>query len=153
VVAVMREKNTISQKTLWGGNDQNAIINDVQIKYEEMALKMKGKRMMVEDLLQNTNLSFTEWVMKFPFPETFKIPHVKMYDGTTDLGQDLETYQAHLVLNGTLNEISWRAFPFTLKGNARDCFENLPPNSVDNFENLGRMFITHFIAGWRHKRP
>lgn len=60
MVAMMREKNTIRQKTLRGGNDQNEIINDVHIKYEEMAQKMKGKRTMVEDLLQNTNLSFTE---------------------------------------------------------------------------------------------
>lgn len=61
---------------------------------------------MVEDLLQNSNLPFTDRMMKFHLPEKFNVPHVQMYNGAQDPTKHFEAYQAHLKLHGTPDEIT-----------------------------------------------
>jgi hypothetical protein len=87
---------------------------------------MLGKRSIVEDLFRNTILPFIERITNFPLPEKFKVPHMLLFDGNSDPIEHLETYQAHLSLHGTPNEIACRAFPLTLKENACDWFGRLP---------------------------
>ena len=45
-----------------------------------------------------------------------------------------------------------RPFPTTLKGLARVWFSKIPPNSVNSFEELSKLFVNNFIGGQRHKR-
>lgn len=61
---------------------------------------------MVDDLLLNTNLPFTKRVMRFPLLEKFKVPHIKMYNGSDDPAEHLVTYQTHHVLHRTPDEIA-----------------------------------------------
>jgi len=49
--------------------------------------------------------------------------------------------------------VACRAFPLTLSGNARDWFKKLPPNSIRHFDDLGRMFLTQFMAGRVRRKP
>jgi len=44
-----------------------------------------------------------------------------------------------------------RVFPTTLKGPARVWFSKVPPNTVNSFEKLSKLFINNFIGGQRHK--
>jgi hypothetical protein len=76
-----------------------------------------------------------------------------LFDGSSDPIEHLKTYRAHLSLRGTPNEIACWVFPLTLKDNVRDRFGRLPPNSIDNFDNLRKMFISQFIAGRKRKKP
>jgi hypothetical protein len=55
-------------------------------------------------------------------------------------------------LRGTLDEIACRAFPLTLKGVAKDWFTGLPPKSVGTFKELGRLFLTQFLATRKRKK-
>lgn len=41
-------------------------------------------RSIAEDLMQKTNLPFTDRVMRFPSLEKFKVPCVDKYDGSGD---------------------------------------------------------------------
>jgi hypothetical protein len=41
-------------------------------------------RSTAEDLMSNTNLPFTDRVMRFPLPNKFKAPQVDRYDGSGD---------------------------------------------------------------------
>lgn len=61
--------------------------------YTKMAQKMKGKQLIVEDLLQNIDLPFIDKVIEFPLPEIFIVLLMKMYDGTQDPAEHLETYR------------------------------------------------------------
>ena len=45
-----------------------------------------------------------------------------------------------------------RVFPTTLKGPARVWFNKIPPNSVNSFDELSKLFVNNFIGGQRHKR-
>ena len=59
------------------------------MKYAGMARQMaqgRGEdRSIMDDLMQNTNLPFTNRVMRFPLPEKFKVTHIDIYDGNGDL--------------------------------------------------------------------
>ncbi|XP_075665508.1 uncharacterized protein LOC142635193 [Castanea sativa] len=45
------------------------------------------------------------------------------------------------------------SFPTTLKGDAREWFTRLPTSSIDNFEQLSRACLRHFVGGQHLKRP
>ncbi|XP_023895635.1 uncharacterized protein LOC112007514 [Quercus suber] len=55
-------------------------------------------------------------------------------------------------LQGVSDEIMCRAFPTTFKVPARVWFSKIPPNSVNSFEELSKLFVNNFIGGQRHKR-
>ncbi|XP_059460361.1 uncharacterized protein LOC132189628 [Corylus avellana] len=69
-----------------------------------------------EDLMQYTNLPFTDRVMRFPMPGNFKVPRVGEYDGSGDPSDHMESFRAHIILHETPDEIACRAFPLTLRG-------------------------------------
>ena len=64
----------------------------------------------------------------------------------------LAAFQKDLILHGTLDEIACRAFPLTLTGVAKDWFTGLTPKSVNNFKELGYLFLAQLLATRRQKR-
>jgi hypothetical protein len=64
----------------------------------------------------------------------------------------MESFRAHLILHDTSDEIACRAFPLTLKGVAKEWFDNLSTKYVDNFDTLGRQFLTQFLAVNKRKK-
>jgi len=56
-------------------------------------------------------------------------------------------------LHGTPDEVASRAFPLTLAGSAPEWFRKLPSALVVNFESLGRMFLSQFMARIVQKKP
>ncbi|XP_041019355.1 uncharacterized protein LOC121261165 [Juglans microcarpa x Juglans regia] len=121
-------------------------------KYEEMTKKI-GTSSLVDQLLSNTNMPFSAEIMAMPLPPKFKVLLVDLYDGSKDPVEHLKTFKSHMTLHRFLGEIACRAFPLTLKGLARGWFETLQPGSIDNFNELGRQFLTQFMASRRRQRP
>jgi hypothetical protein len=113
----------------------------------------KGKASLVENLLQKTTSPFTEEVANICLPEKFKIPKIPFYAGLEDPVEHLNNFRAHMDLYQTPEMVAFRAFPLTLSGNARDWFRKLPPNSIRHFDDLGRMFLTQFMAGRVRRKP
>jgi hypothetical protein len=107
-------------------------MKDFQEKYKEMVLFMENGegQSTAEHLMANTTLPFTNRVLNFPLPGKFKDPRVDKYDGSGDPSNHIEGFRAHLALHGTPDEIAYRAFPLTLKGVAKDWFNNLNPNPL-----------------------
>ncbi|XP_059639573.1 uncharacterized protein LOC132281943 [Cornus florida] len=104
-------------------------------------------------MVQKTNLAFSPAVMSCPLPKKFKMPTLESFDGTRDPLDHLETYKALMYLQAVPDDIMCKAFPTTLKGWARLWFNKLKPGSIENFEELSKQFIGHFIAGQKHRRP
>jgi hypothetical protein len=129
-------------------------IKDFQEKYKEMVLFMENGegQSTAEHLMAKTTLPFTNRVLNFPLPNKFKDPRVDKYDGSGDPSDHIEGFRAHLALYGTPDEIACRAFPLTLKGVAKDWFNNLKPQSIDSFDTLGRQFMNQFLAVRRRKK-
>ncbi|XP_062149502.1 uncharacterized protein LOC133858081 [Alnus glutinosa] len=108
---------------------------------------------MVDKLLMGTDSPFTRRVADYQLPDKFKVPQILSYAGDRDPLDHLENFKAHLDLHGTPDEVACRAFPLTLSGNARDWFRKLPPNSVDQFKELSKIFLTEFLAFRTRKKP
>ncbi|GMN24278.1 hypothetical protein TIFTF001_045848 [Ficus carica] len=44
------------------------------------------------------DLPFTPAIMATPYPTRFKMPSIASYDGSTDVDEHLENYQAHMLI-------------------------------------------------------
>ena len=84
---------------------------------------------------------FSEQVRAYAMPDKFKMPHVEKYDVSRDPKAYLEAFRKYLILHGIPDEIACRAFPLTLIGVVKDWFTGLPPKLVDNFKELGYLFL------------
>ena len=103
-------------------------------------------------MLDDENLPFSKRVRAYTTPDKFKMPRVEKYDGSGDLQAHLEAFREHIILHGTSNKITCRAFPLTLKGVVKDWFTGLPPKSVGTFKELGRLFLAQFLATRKRKK-
>jgi ribonuclease HI len=133
---------------------QEAKMKDLEDKYTRMLRRMDGEDpgLMAWDMLEDESLPFTRRVKAYPMPDKFKMPRIEKYDGNGDPQEHLEAFREHIVLHGTPDEIACRAFPLTLKGVAKDWFTGLPPKSVGTFKDLGRLFLTQFLATRKRKK-
>ena len=94
-------------------------------------------KMTAWEMLDDENLPFSERIRDYIMPNKFKMPRVEKYDGSGDPQAHLEAFRKHIILHGTLDEITCRAFPLTLKGVAKVWFTGLPSKSVGTFKELG----------------
>jgi hypothetical protein len=133
---------------------QEAKMKELEDKYTRMLRRMDGEdpELMAWDMLEDESLPFTGRVKAFPMPDKFKMPRIEKYDGNGDPQEHLEAFREHIILHGTPDEIACRAFPLTLKGVAKDWFTGLPPKSVGTFKDLGRLFLTQFLATRKRKK-
>jgi hypothetical protein len=129
-------------------------MKDLEDKYTRMLRWMdrEDPELMAWDMLENESLPFTERVKAYPMPDKFKMLRIEKYDGSRDPQDHLEAFLEHLILHGTPDEIACRAFPLTLKGVAKDWFIRFPPKSVGTFKELGRLFLTQFLATRKRKK-
>jgi hypothetical protein len=133
---------------------QEAKMKDLEDKYTRMLRRMDGEdpKLMAWDMLEDESLPFTERVKAYPMPDKFKMPRIEKYNGSGDPQDHLEAFREHIILHGTPDEIACRAFPLTLKGVAKDWFTGLPPKTVGTFKELGRLFLTQFLATRKRKK-
>lgn len=68
---------------------------------------------------------FIEDILEASMPHKFKMPHIKTYQGNSDLHKHLESYSMVMQLHRVLDAILCRAFPTTLKGTARAWYHQL----------------------------
>ncbi|KAL2534198.1 Uncharacterized protein Adt_07549 [Abeliophyllum distichum] len=94
---------------------------------------------------------FTEEVMNVPLPQKFKEPTGE-FDGTTDPIDHIRTFQDRVRLHGWPDAIACRAFPMTLRKDAREWFDMLPPRSISSFANFASKFAICFSSSARKKK-
>ena len=104
-------------------------------------------------MIRRTDSSFTIEVLNRPFPPKFRLPQLKSYDGSKDPLDHIKSFKTLMHLQMTLDEVTCRTFPTTLKGIARVWFSEIPPSAIANFELLSKGFVHHFIGEQRHKKP
>ena len=82
--------------------------------------------------------------MEHEFPEGFKPMNIESYDGTTDPAVWIEDFllHIHMARGDDLHAIKY--LPLKLKGPARHWLNNLPENSVGNWEDLQDAFRDNF---------
>jgi len=147
--------NTNPQREDDHQGDLSRFIAELERRCTHMEMERNGKSrsVVVDKFLRGTDSPFTRRVADYRLPEKFKVPQILSYAGDGDPLDHLENFRAHLDLHGTPDEVACRAFPLTLSGNARDWFRKLPPNSVDQFKKLSKIFLTEFLAFRTRKKP
>ncbi|KAL8105010.1 hypothetical protein AgCh_028972 [Apium graveolens] len=90
---------------------------------------------------------FTEEIMSARISRKFKMPTIKVYDGTGDPANHVRTFSNTLLLQPVNDAIKCRAFSQTLSGMAQRWYSRLPPNSIGSFRELSQAFIKQFISG------
>ncbi|GJT24492.1 reverse transcriptase domain-containing protein [Tanacetum coccineum] len=71
--------------------------------------------------------------------------NVKTYDGSDDLEDHLQIFQAAAKVEHWAMPTWCHMFNSTLTGSARVWFDDLPPESIDNYHNLKKAFLANYL--------
>ncbi|GAU35399.1 hypothetical protein TSUD_160500 [Trifolium subterraneum] len=74
------------------------------------------------------------------------------YDGTTDPDEHIQSVETALDYRNLRGAIKCRLFPLSLIRGASTWWRNLPPGSIDSWEDLCRMFTSHFTTSRWHSK-
>ncbi|GKB55995.1 reverse transcriptase domain-containing protein, partial [Tanacetum coccineum] len=88
---------------------------------------------------------FTSRIRHFDFPKTRMPSHVKTYDGTEDPEDHLKIFQAAAKTERWAMPTWCHMFNSTLTGNARVWFDDLPPGSIDSYNDLREAFLKNYL--------
>nr|GEW14346.1 reverse transcriptase domain-containing protein [Tanacetum cinerariifolium] len=112
--------------------------------------KPKRQRSSVEDDLsqpwvcEETDL-FTLRIRYFDFLKTRMHGHIKTYDGSEDPEDHLKIFQSAAKTERWAMPTWCHMFNFTLTGNARAWFDDLPKESIDSYDNLKESFLESYL--------
>ncbi|GAU34804.1 hypothetical protein TSUD_394300, partial [Trifolium subterraneum] len=81
-----------------------------------------------------------------------KPPTLDKYDGTTDPDEHVQSVETALDYRNLRGSIKCKLFPLSLTRGASTWWRNLPPGSIDSWEELCRMFTAHFTTSRRHPK-
>ncbi|GAU49243.1 hypothetical protein TSUD_382750 [Trifolium subterraneum] len=81
-----------------------------------------------------------------------KPPTLDKYDGTTDPDEHVQSVETALDYTNLRGSIKCKLFPLSLVRGASTWWRNLPPGSIDSWEELCRTFTAHFTTSRRHPK-
>ncbi|GKD45523.1 reverse transcriptase domain-containing protein [Tanacetum coccineum] len=89
---------------------------------------------------------FTRRIRYFDFPKKTRMPNnVKTYDGSDDPEDHLKIFQAPAKVERWAMSTWCHMFNSTLTGSAMVWFDDLPSESIDNYDNLKKAFLANFL--------
>ncbi|GAU45602.1 hypothetical protein TSUD_285710 [Trifolium subterraneum] len=81
-------------------------------------------------------------IMDIPLPRGLeKPPTLDKYDGTTDPDEHVQSVETALDYRNLRGSIKCKLFPLSLTRGASTWWRNLPPGSIDSWEELCRIFV------------
>ena len=102
------------------------VVMEIQAIREQMEVMMNAFKGRIssdlDDLVNQTDSSFTASVNSFPLLHKFRMLQIDSYDRVKDRLDHLETFKTLMHLQVVANEIMCRAFPTMLKGLAKVWF-------------------------------
>ncbi|KAL2254676.1 UNVERIFIED_CONTAM: Retrovirus-related Pol polyprotein from transposon [Sesamum indicum] len=110
-------------------------------------LKKRG-----EIVAHNRNSPFANRILTELVNPSFRMPDLPKYDGTRDPQEHLAAFDMVMNLYGQSSSIIAKLFVTTLTGKAQEWFTNLPPGSIDTYEQLAQKFAFHFASKRKQKR-
>ncbi|GKF23285.1 reverse transcriptase domain-containing protein [Tanacetum coccineum] len=88
---------------------------------------------------------FTSRIRHFDFPKTRMPSHVKTYNESEDPEDHLKIFQAAAKTERWAMPTWCHMFNSTLTGNARVWFDDLPPESIDSYNDLREAFLKNYL--------
>ncbi|GJS43964.1 reverse transcriptase domain-containing protein [Tanacetum coccineum] len=88
---------------------------------------------------------FMSRIRYFNFPKTRMPSHVKTYNGSEDPEDHLKIFQAAAKTERWVMPTWCHMFNSTLTGNARVWFDDLPPESINSYDDLREAFFKNYL--------
>ncbi|GKA18097.1 reverse transcriptase domain-containing protein, partial [Tanacetum coccineum] len=88
---------------------------------------------------------FTPRIRYFDFLKTRMPNHIKTYDGSEDPEDHLKIFQAAAKTERWAMPTRCHMFNSTLTGNVRVWFDDLPPESIDSYDDLKKAFLENYL--------
>ncbi|KAL2253428.1 UNVERIFIED_CONTAM: Retrovirus-related Pol polyprotein from transposon 17.6 [Sesamum indicum] len=110
-------------------------------------LKKRG-----EIVAHNRNSPFANRILIETVNPSFRMPDLPRYDGTRDPQEHIAAFDMVMNLYGQASSIVAKLFVTTLTGKAQEWFMNLPPGSIEAYEQLVQKFAFHFASKRKQKR-
>ncbi|GJY90178.1 reverse transcriptase domain-containing protein [Tanacetum coccineum] len=89
---------------------------------------------------------FTPRIRNFELPKKSRMPNnVKTYDGSDDPKDHLKNFQAEAKVERWAMPTWCHMFNSTLTGSARVWFDDLPPESIDSYDDLKKAFLANYL--------
>ncbi|GJS65865.1 hypothetical protein Tco_0680429 [Tanacetum coccineum] len=96
-------------------------------------------------MCEETN-PFNLRIRNFEFPKRIRMPsNVKTYDGSRDPDDHLKIFQTVAKVERWAMPTWCHMFNSTLIGSVRLLFDELPPESIDNYIELRKAFLANFL--------
>ncbi|KAI3461122.1 hypothetical protein Pfo_017785 [Paulownia fortunei] len=109
-------------------------------------MKMAGR-----NTVTKRRIPFTEKVMMDDLPANFRSLNYD-YDGTTDPWEHLCRFENSALLHRYSDGVKCRVFLTTLSKSAQQWFSQLPPNSINSFEEFSSVFLHQFASSRKHQK-
>ncbi|GJT64209.1 reverse transcriptase domain-containing protein [Tanacetum coccineum] len=88
---------------------------------------------------------FTPRICYFDFPKTRMPSHIKTYDVSEDSDDHLKIFQAAAKTERWVMPTWYHMFNSTLTGNVRVWFDDLPPESIDSYDDQKKAFLENYL--------
>nr|GEW65836.1 reverse transcriptase domain-containing protein [Tanacetum cinerariifolium] len=111
----------------------------------EVKIKKAEVRYLSQPWVYEETDPFTPRIRYFDFLKTRMPSHIKTYDGSEDPEDHLKIFQA-TAKTKCWAMLTWcHMFNSTLTGNARVWFDDLPQESIDNYDDLKKAFLENYL--------
>ena len=106
----------------------------------------------LQDMMQDAEPPLSAEILAEEFPEDFKMPTLKQFDGEGNPVSHLTSFQTWMSIRRASSSIKCQAFLLTLTDTAYDWFQSLKPGSISSYEQLKEEFLARFAIARTRKK-
>ncbi|VFQ63992.1 unnamed protein product [Cuscuta campestris] len=121
---------------------------DLRQQIQEMQRKINKGRVFTT----RTNTPLAPEIFLEPYPQGFKMPFVKRYDGESDPQEHINSYVQVMIAVDASDALMCRCFLQTVDSKVVDWVNHIPAGSIRTWDELGLRFLEHFAGNCRPKK-
>ncbi|VFQ71916.1 unnamed protein product [Cuscuta campestris] len=121
---------------------------DLRQQIQEMQKKINKGRVFTT----RTNTPLAPEIFAEPYPQGFKMPFVKRYDGELDPQEHINNYVQVIIAVDASDALMCRCFLQTVDSKVADWVNHVPAGSIRTWDELGLRFLEHFAGNCHPKK-
>ncbi|VFQ82595.1 unnamed protein product [Cuscuta campestris] len=121
---------------------------DLRQQIQEMQRKINKGRVFTT----RTNTPLAPEIFAEPYPQGFKMPFVKRYDGESDPQEHINSYVQVMIAVDASDALMCRCFLQTVDSKVADWVNHIPAGSIRTWDELALRFLEHFAGNCRPKK-
>ncbi|KAK0602658.1 hypothetical protein LWI29_035740 [Acer saccharum] len=152
------QKLTISQNFDASGEPEG----DRDILIQSLTREVQNNRRQMDALVRRygrnelsddeSGSPFTNGVLRMPFPERFRMPHIELFKKDTDPKEHVRRYRSAMAQYVHNDALLCLNFPQTLGDLGSRWFGRLPAASISSFGELSKAFSRQFLGNVHRKK-